>query len=134
MVTLLCRTAGQRLPWRFRAAVRLALGLLHCSAMSIRRCASDLAALHAAPCVCVVCSRPTCRAPPSLSLPLLLLLSISTVCWEKCVTKKNQPELSIGETACIDRCVLKHLATSTKVAEVFAVHMQQGQAAQAPPQ
>lgn len=89
------------------------------------------------PCVRCLLIGPCERALSLLSLCLLLLLllfSISTVCWEKCVTKKNQPELSIGETACIDRCVLKYLATTTKVAEVFAVHMQQGQAAQAPQQ
>jgi hypothetical protein len=38
--------------------------------------------------------------------------AVSDVCWTKCMTKKQQPELSVGESACVDRCVLKYLATS----------------------
>jgi len=63
---------------------------------------------------------------------------VNQLCWEKCMSKKNQSELSIGELSCDDRCVLKFLATTTKVGEVFGSLMsaqaQQQQQQQQPPQ
>lgn len=63
------------------------------------------------------------------------LNSVTDTCWEKCIVKKGQADLTIGEISCNDRCVLKYLATTTKVAEVFQGLMQQGQGAPSgPPQ
>lgn len=59
---------------------------------------------------------------------------ISDMCWEKCVVKKAQTELTIGEISCDDRCVLKYLATTTKVAETFQALMQNGAGAPTPGQ
>ena len=63
------------------------------------------------------------------------LNAVTDICWEKCIVKKGQGELTIGELSCNDRCVLKYLATTTKVAETFQQLMQQGQGAPTgPPQ
>lgn len=62
------------------------------------------------------------------------LNTLSAVCWEKCITKKSQPDLSMGELSCDDRCVIKYLATTTKVADVFQNIMMQGQQPQQPGQ
>lgn len=63
------------------------------------------------------------------------LNNVSDVCWEKCITKKSQTDLTIGEISCEDRCVLKYLATTTAVADTFQKQMMaQGVGAPAPQQ
>lgn len=49
----------------------------------------------------------------SLLMPIFVLssVSINETCWSKCMTKFAQPDLTIGELSCDDRCVLKYLAT-----------------------
>jgi hypothetical protein len=59
------------------------------------------------------------------------LNSVTALCWEKCAAKKSAGELTVGEMSCDDRCVLKYLATTTKVAELFQGLMMGGQ--QPPP-
>ena len=37
------------------------------------------------------------------------------VCNKKCVVKFNEPDLQVGEMACVDRCVGKYMQAQDKV-------------------
>lgn len=38
---------------------------------------------------------------------------MSTTCWNKCVDRPKEGELSLGENACIDRCAAKFWQVAT---------------------
>ena len=38
---------------------------------------------------------------------------MSTTCWNKCVDKPKEGELTLGENACIDRCAAKFWQVAT---------------------
>merc|ERR1712216_432650 len=45
---------------------------------------------------------------------------LSTKCFEKCVQKYHgEADLAVGETACLDRCVVKYVETQTQVGELL---------------
>jgi len=54
---------------------------------------------------------------------------MTTVCWEKCVAgnKFSDAELTVGELACIDRCVIKYMAAQTLIGKVLNTNFQQQQ-------
>ena len=41
------------------------------------------------------------------------LRRMSTTCWNKCVDKPKEGELTLGENACIDRCAAKFWQVAT---------------------
>lgn len=41
---------------------------------------------------------------------------MSKLCFLKCVKKFGEPDLGVGEMACMDRCVVKYMHTVTEVA------------------
>lgn len=41
---------------------------------------------------------------------------MSNLCFVKCVKKFHEPDLGVGEMACMDRCVLKYMQVVTAVA------------------
>mmetsp|Transcript_18592 Transcript_18592/g.33294 ORF Transcript_18592/g.33294 Transcript_18592/m.33294 type:complete len:95 (+) Transcript_18592:23-307(+) len=43
--------------------------------------------------------------------------SLSKSCFKKCVTRFSQPDLSVGELTCVDRCTLKFISTAQLVSE-----------------
>lgn len=43
-------------------------------------------------------------------------------CWLKCIPKPKDGELSIGEMACIDRCVPKYVETHELVGKELREH------------
>ena len=52
-------------------------------------------------------------------------------CFRKCVAMYKEPDLSVGEAACVDRCVHKYMTSHSKVQEILSKHAaavaQQGQ-------
>lgn len=43
-------------------------------------------------------------------------------CWHKCIPRAKDGELSIGEMACIDRCVPKYVETHELVGKELKEH------------
>ena len=42
------------------------------------------------------------------------------ICWKKCITKYSEPELAVGESICVDRCVVKYLEMYEKLRYVVS--------------
>lgn len=42
------------------------------------------------------------------------------VCWAKCVSRPREQDVSVGETACIDRCVPKFIEAHQLVGKELA--------------
>ena len=65
----------------------------------------------------------TTRAPPRHSASFaaqsvyfpLLPCSVVDSCWAKCIPRPKDGELTIGEMACVDRCVAKYVETGEAV-------------------
>ena len=51
-------------------------------------------------------------------------------CFRKCVAMYHEPELSVGEATCVDRCVHKYMTVHAKVQEILGQQAQQAQQAQ----
>lgn len=51
-------------------------------------------------------------------------------CFRKCVAMYQEPELSVGEATCVDRCVHKYMTVHGKVQEILGQQAQQAQQAQ----
>lgn len=45
-------------------------------------------------------------------------------CFRKCVAMYKEPELSVGEATCVDRCVHKYMTSHSKVQEILSKHAQ----------
>ena len=43
-------------------------------------------------------------------------------CFRKCVALYKEPELSVGEATCVDRCVHKYMTSHSKVQEILSKH------------
>ena len=43
-------------------------------------------------------------------------------CFRKCVAMYKEPELSVGEATCVDRCVHKYMTSHAKVQEILGKH------------
>ena len=43
-------------------------------------------------------------------------------CFKKCVALYKEPELSVGEATCVDRCVHKYMTSHAKVQEILSKH------------
>ena len=43
-------------------------------------------------------------------------------CFRKCVALYKEPELSVGEATCVDRCVHKYMTSHAKVQEILSKH------------
>lgn len=43
-------------------------------------------------------------------------------CFRKCVAFYKEPDLSVGEATCVDRCVHKYMTSHTKVQEILNKH------------
>ena len=58
-------------------------------------------------------------SPPAkasvLTAPASPMRSVIAECYAKCVPKPRDGEMSVGEMACVDRCVPKYLATHALV-------------------
>jgi mitochondrial import inner membrane translocase subunit TIM10 len=56
-------------------------------------------------------STPESKALISLQVKSLneLHQRIVGVCWAKCITRPKEQDLTVGETACVDRCVPKYI-------------------------
>jgi len=50
-------------------------------------------------------------------------------CVAKCLTKKGDSELHVGELSCLDRCAVKYLQTQNTAAETMQKANQQAQPA-----
>ena len=48
-------------------------------------------------------------------------------CFRKCVAMYKEPQLSVGEATCTDRCVHKYMAAHGKVQEILGKQAQQAQ-------
>ena len=49
-----------------------------------------------------------------------LFNKISSTCFQKCASKRHKdPELSLGEMSCTDRCVAKYLESQQRVGQVL---------------
>jgi import inner membrane translocase subunit TIM10 len=80
------------------------------------------------------CAAPT-RAPRPLrgmSLPrrmtrVPVLHRMTEQCFRKCVALYKEPELSVGEATCVDRCVHKYMTAHGKVQEILSKHAQAAQ-------
>ena len=48
-------------------------------------------------------------------------------CFRKCVALYKEPELSVGEATCGDRCVHKYMTAHSKVQEILSKHAQNAQ-------
>jgi len=53
------------------------------------------------------------RLDPTLAA--LVACRVVSACWEKCVPKPRDDQLTIGEMSCVDRCVAKYLETQSIV-------------------
>jgi len=38
-------------------------------------------------------------------------------CWKKCISRFNDPDLSVGEATCVDRCVEKYVQAQQKIGQ-----------------
>ncbi len=38
-------------------------------------------------------------------------------CWKKCITRFHDPDLSVGEATCVDRCVEKYVQGQQKIGQ-----------------
>lgn len=88
-----------------RAEIRLqvtALNELH------QRCVSLFHSRHS--------RSPTTASAPSRTHPRPRPRSVVAECYAKCVPKPRDGEMSVGEMACVDRCVPKYLAAHALVA------------------
>ena len=43
-------------------------------------------------------------------------------CFRKCVAMYKEPDLSVGEATCVDRCVHKYMTSHGKVQEILSKH------------
>ena len=48
-------------------------------------------------------------------------------CFRKCVALYKEPDLSVGEATCVDRCVHKYMTAHAKVQEILGKHAAQAQ-------
>ena len=48
-------------------------------------------------------------------------------CFRKCVAMYKEPELSVGEATCVDRCVHKYMTVHGKVQEILGQQALQAQ-------
>lgn len=47
-------------------------------------------------------------------------------CFKKCVAEYREPDLSVGESTCVDRCVHKYWGAHQKVQDILQKQMQAG--------
>lgn len=72
------------------------------------------ACLHA----CLDCSRPYIDSPRRIKTDLFN--KIASSCFSKCASAKHrEPDLSLGEMTCADRCVSKYLESQERVGAVL---------------
>ena len=58
--------------------------------------------------------------PPFPSLPLPLIVRMVSSCFEKCMDRRHKDgDLTVGETACLDRCAAKYWATTGIVGQLL---------------
>lgn len=50
---------------------------------------------------------------------------MNEMCFKKCVLKFNEPDLSVGEMTCVDRCAWKYFGMMTKLNEAAMRNHQQ---------
>jgi len=72
------------------------------------------------------------KVPPHLKAAHTEMVAMSDMytrmlkqCFEKCVDRFNESELSVGESSCCDRCVSKFIDGHRKVGELLAQQQQQ---------
>mmetsp|Transcript_27197 Transcript_27197/g.58579 ORF Transcript_27197/g.58579 Transcript_27197/m.58579 type:complete len:85 (+) Transcript_27197:59-313(+) len=53
-------------------------------------------------------------------------------CFRKCVAMYKEPDLSVGEATCVDRCVHKYMTVHGKVQEILGQQALQAQQQQMP--
>ncbi|KAL5727874.1 protein transporter tim10 [Ranunculus cassubicifolius] len=52
---------------------------------------------------------------------------LTTTCFKKCVENRyKEPDLNMGETSCIDRCVSKYWQVTSMVGQMLSSQGQQG--------
>ena len=56
---------------------------------------------------------------------------MTITCFNKCVVKHNETDMSVGEMACVDRCVGKYMQAQEKVGDVLSKFEQQLKAQEA---
>ena len=77
------------------------------------------------------------RVQPRIALRRELLTDVVIMagrmteqCFRKCVAMYKEPELSVGEATCVDRCVHKYMTSHAKVQEILQKHAAAAQAQQ----
>ncbi|CCG82874.1 Mitochondrial import inner membrane translocase subunit tim10 [Taphrina deformans PYCC 5710] len=68
------------------------------------------------------------QAEGELEMIMDLFQKLGSACHAKCINKAyHEPELSKGESVCIDRCVGKYFATNAKIGAKLQAQMEAGQ-------
>jgi len=63
---------------------------------------------------------PVFAAKTEMEMYTDLFNKISSTCFSKCTSRKHkEPDLSLGEMTCIDRCVAKYLEAQEKVGAIL---------------
>lgn len=59
-------------------------------------------------------------------MKLKTICRMSNQCWKKCVSRFHDPDLSIGEATCVDRCVEKYVQAQQKIGQRLQQAQQNG--------